>query len=120
MCCKSGVPALTHFSHWKDEGLGSTHSFLGKQQIRGIKTVRKGEVGVKQIKPTLVCPALGLDVTSVCRRLFVSGPVFIYFLFMHFVLNVFQRKLEKKKRKGKDHFIKVRKRAVVLMFACCA
>lgn len=113
------MPALTHFSPWKDEGLGSTHSFLGKQQIHGIKTVRKGEVRVKQNKPAVVCPALGLDVTSVCKRLFVSGPVFIYFLFMHFVLNVFQRKLEKK-RKGKDHFIKLRKRAVELMFACCA
>lgn len=97
VCCKSGVPALTHFSPWKGEGLGSTHSFLGKQKIHGIKTVRKGEVRVKQSKRTMVCAALGLDVTSVCRRLFVSGPVLIY-LFMRFILNVFQRKLEKKKR----------------------
>lgn len=114
VCCKSGVPALTHFSPWKGAGLGFTLSFLGKQQIHKIKTVRKWEVRVEQSKPTVVSPALGLDVTSVCRRLFVSGPVLIY-LFMHFILNVFQRKLEKK-----DLFIKPRKRAVELMFACCA
>lgn len=98
VCCKSGVPALTHFSPWKGAGLGSTLSFLAKQQIHEIKTVRKLKVRIEQSKPTMVSPVLGLDVTSVCRRLFVSGPVLIY-LFVHFILNVFQRKLKKKKKR---------------------
>lgn len=100
VCCKSGVPALTHFSPWKAEGLGFTHSFLGKQQIHEIKTLRKGEVRVKQSKPTVVCPGLGLDVTSVCRRLFVSGPVVIY-LFMYLCILFWMSSKESlKKKKG--------------------
>lgn len=121
VCCKSGVPALTHFSPWKAETLGSTHSYLGKQQIHEIKTIRRGEVRVKQSKPTVVSPGLGWDVTSVCRRLFVSGPVVIY-LFMYLCILFWMSSNEslKKKKRKKDNFIKCRKRAVELMFACCA
>lgn len=115
---QSGVPALTHFSLWKAEGLGFTHSFLRKQQIHEIKTVRKGEVRVKQSKPAVVCPGLGLDVTSVCRRLFCLALwLFIYLCICAFYFECLPKKAWKKK---KDHFIKPRKRAVELMFACCA
>lgn len=101
-------------------GLGSTFSFLGKQQIHEMKTVGEGEVRVEQSKPSVVSPALGLDITSVCRRLFVSGPVLIYLFICAFYFECLPKKAQGKKKGFFNQTQEKSSGVDELMFACCA